>query len=49
MIHECKLPVCGSIFNNRNGRSMSLVDLLKPYQVLIKLIRLVKKEMVNLL
>ena len=34
MIHECKLPVCGSIFNNRNGRSMSLVDLLKPYQVL---------------
>jgi len=28
-----KLPVCGQIFNNRNGRSMSMVDLLKPYQI----------------
>lgn len=28
-----KLPVCGGIFNNRNGRSMSFVDLMKPYQV----------------
>ena len=28
-----KLPVCGQIFNNRNGRSMALVDLLKPYQI----------------
>jgi hypothetical protein len=30
----CKLPVVGRVFNNRNGDSMSLVDLLKPYQVL---------------
>lgn len=29
-----KLPVVGRVFNNRNGDSMSLVDLLKPYQVL---------------
>ena len=29
-----KLPVCGGLFNNRNGRSMAVVDLLKPYQVL---------------
>ncbi len=29
-----KLPVCGGIFNNRNGRSMAVVDLIKPYQVL---------------
>ena len=28
-----KLPICGQIFNNRNGRSMALVDLLKPYQI----------------
>jgi len=28
-----KLPVCGGIFDNRNGRSMSLVDKLKPYQI----------------
>lgn len=28
-----KLPVIGQVFNNRNGQSMSLVDLLKPYQV----------------
>ena len=30
---DSKLPVCGGVFNNRNGRSMSIVDLLKPYQV----------------
>ena len=30
---DAKLPVCGGVFNNRNGRSMSIVDLLKPYQV----------------
>ena len=32
---KCKLPVIGQIFNNRNGRSQSLVDLLKPYQILV--------------
>jgi len=30
---NAKLPVCGQVFNNRNGRSMSLVDLMKPYQI----------------
>lgn len=34
-IFNCKLPVCGNIFNNRNGRSQSVVDLIKPYQVLV--------------
>jgi len=34
-IYNSKLPVCGNIFNNRNGRSQSVVDLLKPYQVLV--------------
>lgn len=29
----CKLPVCGQIFNNRNGQSMSLVDMMKPWQI----------------
>lgn len=33
-IWESKLPVCGSIFNNRNGTSQSVVDLLKPYQIM---------------
>ncbi len=32
-IFNSKLPVCGGIFNNRNGRSMAVVDLLKPYQI----------------
>lgn len=32
-IFNPKLPVCGGVFNNRNGRSMSIVDLLKPYQI----------------
>jgi len=35
LIHDCKLPVVGNIFNNRNGRSQSVVDLIKPYQVLV--------------
>ena len=30
---KSKLPVCGTVFNNRNGRSQSVVDLLKPYQI----------------
>lgn len=34
-IYNCKLPVCGQIFNNRNGRSQSVVDLLKPYQIMV--------------
>jgi hypothetical protein len=33
-IWNSKLPVCGSIFNNINGASQSIVDLLKPYQIL---------------
>lgn len=32
-IYGAKLPVCGQIFNNRNGESMSLVDLMKPHQI----------------
>lgn len=32
-IYGAKLPVCGQIFNNRNGESMSLVDLMKPDQI----------------
>lgn len=32
--YEVKLPVCGAIFNNRNAKSMSIVDLMKPYQIL---------------
>lgn len=28
-----KLPVCGGVFNNRNAKSNSMVDLLKPYQI----------------
>jgi hypothetical protein len=31
--YYCKLPVCGQIFNNRNGQSMSMVDLMKPWQI----------------
>lgn len=30
-----KLPVIGQIFNNINGRSQSVVDLIKPYQILV--------------
>jgi len=32
-IYGAKLPVCGQIFNNRNGESMSLADLMKPHQI----------------
>lgn len=32
--YECKLPVCGTIFNNRNAKSMSLVSIMKSYQIL---------------
>lgn len=32
--YEVKLPVCGAIFNNRNAKSMSLVSIAKPYQIL---------------
>lgn len=28
-----KLPVCGQVFSIRNSKSMSLVDLMKPYQI----------------
>ncbi len=31
--YYAKLPVCGQIFNARNSQSMSLVDLMKPWQV----------------
>lgn len=31
--YYAKLPVCGQVFNARNSQSMSLVDLMKPYQV----------------
>lgn len=29
----CKLPVEGSVFSDRNTKSVSLVDLMKPYQI----------------
>ena len=32
--YEVKLPVCGAIFNNRNAKSMSIVDMMKPYQII---------------
>jgi hypothetical protein len=32
-LYGCKLPVEGSRFSDRNTRSMSLVDLMKPFQV----------------
>lgn len=31
--YSCKLPVCGQVFSIRNSKSMSLVDLMKPYQI----------------
>lgn len=31
--YEAKLPVCGQVFSQRNSKSMSLVDLMKPYQI----------------
>lgn len=32
-IYDAELPVVGEIFNDRNARSQSMVDLLKPYQI----------------
>jgi hypothetical protein len=32
-VYGCKLPVEGSVFGDRNTRSISLVDLMKPYQI----------------
>jgi hypothetical protein len=32
-LYGCKLPVEGSVFGDRNTRSISLVDLMKPYQI----------------
>ena len=32
-IYGCKLPVEGAIFSDRNTRSVSMVDLMKPYQI----------------
>jgi len=32
-LYGCKLPVEGSVFGDRNTRSVSLVDLMKPYQI----------------
>lgn len=32
-LYGCKLPVEGAIFGDRNTRSTSLVDMMKPYQI----------------
>jgi hypothetical protein len=32
-LYGCKLPVEGSVFSDRNTKSTSLVDLMKPYQI----------------
>jgi hypothetical protein len=32
-LYGCKLPVEGSVFSDRNTRSVSMVDLMKPYQI----------------
>jgi hypothetical protein len=32
-MYGCKLPVEGSVFSDRNTRSTSLVDLMKPFQI----------------
>lgn len=32
-LYGCKLPVEGSVFSDRNTRSVSLVDLMKPFQI----------------
>jgi hypothetical protein len=32
-LYGCKLPVEGSVFTDRNMRSVSLVDLMKPFQI----------------
>jgi hypothetical protein len=31
--YEAKLPVCGQVFSLRNSMSMSMVDMMKPYQI----------------
>jgi hypothetical protein len=37
-LYGCKLPVEGSVFSDRNTKSTSLVDLMKPYQVAYNLV-----------
>jgi hypothetical protein len=32
-LYGCKLPIEGSVFSDRNTRSVALVDLMKPYQI----------------
>ena len=32
-VYGCKLPVEGAVFSDRNTRSVSLVDLMKPFQI----------------
>ena len=32
-LYGCKLPVEGAVFSDRNTRSVSLVDLMKPFQI----------------
>jgi hypothetical protein len=32
-VYGCKLPVEGSVFGDRNTRSVALVDLMKPFQI----------------
>ena len=32
-LYGCKLPVEGAVFGDRNTRSVSLVDMMKPYQI----------------
>jgi len=32
-LYGCKLPVEGAVFNDRNTRSSSMVDLMKPFQI----------------
>lgn len=32
-LYGCKLPVEGAVFSDRNTRSTSLVDMMKPYQI----------------
>jgi hypothetical protein len=32
-LYGCKLPIEGSVFGDRNTRSISLVDLMKPFQI----------------
>jgi len=32
-LYGCKLPVEGSVFSDRNTRSTSLIDLMKPFQI----------------